>query len=200
MAEKKKETSQNKQPVPLVFNDLIPKKQSLDALARKIIKEQNGKKLYDLLDEFKLITLKKELVRLVKLGEFADLADDEIGTRLMEHPERLKNSELVEFSQLIQNSMDRANKHIEDIRENGAVNINANTVNITKNEIKADMTVASREKIANVVMSILKSKGIHNDEPKEPITVEASEIVVEEVNSSAEETKTTILSNNSEED
>lgn len=199
MAEKKKETSQNKQPVPLVFNDLIPKKQSLDALARKIIKEQDGKKLYDLLDEFKVITLKKELVRLVKLGEFADLADDEIGVRLMAHPERLKNSELVEFSQLIQNSMDRANKHIEDIRENGSVNINANTVNITKNEIKADMTVASREKIANVVMSILKSKGIH-DESKEPITVEASEIVVEEVNTPQEETKTTILNNNSEED
>lgn len=199
MAEKKKETSQNKQPVPLVFNDLMPKKQSLDALARKIIKEQDGKKLYDLLDEFKVITLKKELVRLVKLGEFADLADDEIGVRLMAHPERLKNSELVEFSQLIQNSMDRANKHIEDIRENGSVNINANTVNITKNEIKADMTVASREKIANVVMSILKSKGIH-DESKEPITVEASEIVVEEVNTPQEETKTTILNNNSEED
>lgn len=172
MAEKK---NNDNLPAKLDFNELMPKKCSLDALARKIIKEKDTKNLFALLDEFKTVTLKKELVRLVKLGEFADMTDDEIGKRLQEHPERLKNSELVEFSELIQNSMDRANKQIDSIRENEGVSIQANTVNVTKNELKVDMSTASREKIANVVMSILNSKNIEHDKPTE---IKADEVVI----------------------
>ena len=94
---------------------------------------------------------------------------------MSEHPERLKNSELVEFSELIQNSMDRANKQIDSIRENEGFSIQANTVNVTKNELKVDMSTASREKIANVVMSILNSKNIDHNKPTE---IKAEEVVV----------------------
>lgn len=163
---------------PLVFDDLMPKKYNLDALARRVIKEKDPKALSSLVDEFRTVTLKKEVVRLVKLSEFSDLADVEIGKRLSEHPERLKNSELVEFSSLIQNSMDRANKQIDAIRDNN-ISINASTVNVTKNEVNFNLNTASREKITSVVMSILNAG---TGSAKHNMVVPSEEIVVETEN------------------
>lgn len=156
----------------LDFNAIVPKKYSLDALARRVIKEKDPNALNGLINDFRTMTLKKEVVRLVELSKFSDLADEEIGKRLKEHPERLKNSEVVEFSRLIQDSIDRANRQIDVIRDTASLTMNANTINVTKNELNVNMTTASREKIANVVMSILNSGAVKTTEPVEVNTVE----------------------------
>lgn len=173
MAESKRDSKTPAVKQPLDFNALIPKKSSLDELARKVIKERDSKELEKLIDEFRTVTLKKEVVRLVKLTELSDMADEEIGNRLRDHPERLRNSELLEFSGLIQNSMDRSNKHIDDIKANNNIQISNSTVNVTKNELNVNMSTASREKITNVVMSILKAQ-----EADSTVVVDAEEVGV----------------------
>lgn len=157
----KTKTSPNKE---LDFNALVPQKYSLDAYARKIIKEKDPKNLASLINEFRAISLKKEIIRVVKLSEFLDLADEEVGKRLSTYPERLKNSEVVEFSKILQDSLDRSNKQIDMIQED-AIKIpsSASTVNVTKNEVNVNLTTASREKITNIIRSIMNSGALDKE-------------------------------------
>lgn len=166
-----------------VKEQLVPIKQSLDSLVMRLVDAEDNNAVKGLIDEFRLMTLKKEMLRLIKLTEFSDLVDSEIGRRLRDNPERLKASELLEFSRLLQDSITRINTQMAlfettaDTAE-GAVNKPSVTIVQQNNFNLSD--VKEREKVrlaADAIMRILRSPEEKEEEIHEAVVTEVADNV-----------------------
>lgn len=129
------------------MNDLV-KKESTD-LINQIIEENDANQLQILENKFKLNQRKKNLMRVVKLSDAIELADNEQITRLTVEPEGFKNDELLKY-------VDSTQKTIDSILQQNEVKpliqINNNELHVNSSGLNRE----SRAKVFEVVQQILK--------------------------------------------
>lgn len=145
--------------------DMIPLDTSTQQIADEIIKETDTKKLKDLTYLFNLNLTKKNVLRVLKLNTLLDKVSDQMLERFEKKPGEFSNSDLINYLQVTQNAIDRANKSINLIDENPAITLNQVNINVTDN-----LSRESRTKIADAVKAILQKSeqlGILNETDKE---------------------------------
>lgn len=129
------------------MNEII-KKESSD-LINQIIEENDANQLQVLENKFKLNQRKKNLMRVVKLSDAIELADNEQITRLTVEPEGFKNDELLKY-------VDSTQKTIDSILQQNEVQpliqINNNELHVNSSGLNRE----SRAKVFEIVQQILK--------------------------------------------
>lgn len=137
----------------------LNKKDSLEAISKKIIKEKDPTNLKKLSQLFKITSAKKEILRIIKLTNLLDLAEDEAVKRFENNPELIENKYLISFMDTIQNSIERANRTLGLIEDTPDVLIpTVNILNVNKSD---ELDLQSREKIqftVNAILTKLKEK------------------------------------------
>lgn len=137
------------------MNEII-KKESSD-LIDQIIEENDANQLQILENKFKLNQRKKNLMRVVKLSDAIELADNEQITRLTVEPEGFKNDELLKY-------VDSTQKTIDSILQQNEVQpliqINNNELHVNSSGLNRE----SRAKVFEIVQQILKESQTEGEE------------------------------------
>lgn len=159
----------------------------LDTIVNQIIAEGDVNKLKSLTTNFKAFAAKKEVLRIMKLSELLDKIED-VAIDRFNNSNLITNDQVLEFMKVTQNSIDRANKMLDDI--NGATNVLGSTVNnltIINVEDNSPQAIASRERVQKAVYNLLnKAKDLQVIEDEviinESNEVSSSEKVLDDSN------------------
>lgn len=159
----------------------------LDTIVNQIIAEGDVNKLKSLTTNFKAFAAKKEVLRIMKLSELLDKIED-VAIDRFNNSNLITNDQVLEFMKVTQNSIDRANKMLDDI--NGAPNVLGSTVNnltIINVEDNSPQAIASRERVQKAVYNLLnKAKDLQVIEDEviinESNEVSSSEKVLDDSN------------------
>ena len=141
-------------------NNLPDKFNSLDErtkkLAEDIIEEDDIDRIKDLTALFNLNMSKKNVTRLMKYNELLDSVSDQMATRIAKRPDEFSNGDLVTYMKVIQDSMDKSSKFINQVDETPAININ-NTKNEVNIAISDGITLNrdSKERVLDAVRAYL---------------------------------------------
>lgn len=164
--------------------NLIPLDSKTKEIAQKIIDEDSLDKVKDLTHLFNLNQAKKNVLRILKLNTLLDKVSDTMIERFEQTPGQFSNADLLNYMQVTQSAIDRANKSLNMVDESQAITLNqVNQVNLNVGDEVMDKD--SREKILEAVKHIMDvSKNLELDLDKE------DNIVIEE---DKEELKNNIL-------
>lgn len=138
------------------INDLInmiPLNESNAKLAQDIIDESDIDKVKDLTHLFNLNQAKKNVLRVLKLNSLLDKVSDQMIERFTKQPGAFSNSDLLNYMQVTQSAIDRANKALNLVDETPAIQINQQVNNINVGE---SLDRESRDRIKDAVNAILK--------------------------------------------
>lgn len=134
--------------------DIIPLQQEEAEVAYKIIEERDIDKVKDLAHLFNLNQSKKNLLRVIKLNSLLDKVSDQMIERFEKTPGAFSNKDLLDYMQVTQAAIDRANKSLELIDETPAIQLQQNNqVNIN---VVDTLDRESRERITDAVKAILQ--------------------------------------------
>lgn len=160
----------NDEQLPAEINTL-PLKESTKDIINKIINENDVEKIKDLSKAFNINQVKKNLVRVVKLGNLMDKVEDQAIARIEQRPDEISNKELLDYLQVIQNSIDKSQKSIETIDATPMVQFNNQEINVNM-ETKA-LDRDSKERVLEVVQKLVKfTQQPQEPEIKEPVMVD----------------------------
>lgn len=120
-------------------------------LAQQIIDETDISKVKDLTALFNLNQAKKNAVRVLKLNSLLDNVSDKMIERFEKYPDNFSNKDLLDYMQVTQSAIDRANKYLGTVDETPAIQMNQQ-ININ---IGQQFDRESRGKIAHAVNSML---------------------------------------------
>lgn len=142
--------------------DILPLDCRSDELAQQIINEDNLEKTKELVDLFNLNQAKKNVLRVLKLNSLLDKVSDQMIERFEKTPDNFSNNDLLNYMQVTQSAIDRANKALNLVDETPAISITNNVVNVNDtNKLDKD----SRDRITNAVKAILdKVKNIEENQ------------------------------------
>ena len=162
MARKKKEETS------LVFPTEVPDKLtfsekeqnlSLDTqeIVDKIISETDPNAVKDLTQLFNMNLSKKSLVRLLKLNDLYDKVNDQAIERFEKRPDEISNKDLLDYMQVLQNSIEKAQRNLQGIGEQPTIQItqNTNTVNIGNDATK--ITKESKDRVFDFVRKVIEA-------------------------------------------
>lgn len=133
--------------------NLIPLDESNTKLAQEIINEQDLDKVKDLTHMFNLNQAKKNVLRVIKLNSLLDKVSDQMLERFTTQPGAFSNSDLLNYMQVTQSAIDRAQKALNLVDETPAIQINQQVNNINVGD---GLDRDSRERIKDAVNAILK--------------------------------------------
>lgn len=133
--------------------NLIPLNENNAKLAQDIIDENDIDKVKDLTHLFNLNQAKKNVLRVLKLNSLLDKVSDQMIERFTKQPGAFSNSDLLNYMQVTQSAIDRANKALNLVDETPAIQINQQVNNINVGET---LDRESRERIKDAVSAILK--------------------------------------------
>lgn len=134
--------------------DIIPLQQEEAEVAHRIIEERDIDKVKDLAHLFNLNQSKKNLLRVIKLNSLLDKVSDQMIERFEKTPGAFSNKDLLDYMQVTQAAIDRANKSLELIDETPAIQLQQNNqVNIN---VVDTLDRESRERITDAVKAILQ--------------------------------------------
>lgn len=141
---------------------ILPLDDKSDELAQKIIDEDDLEQTKKLVDLFNLNQAKKNVLRVLKLNSLLDKVSDQMIERFEKTPDNFSNNDLLNYMQVTQSAIDRANKALNLVDETPAINITNNVVNVNDtNKLDKD----SRDRITNAVKAILdKVKNIEENQ------------------------------------
>lgn len=151
-------------------NNNLPEKcnaldESTKRLAGEIIEEENIDKIKDLTVLFNLNMSKKNVTRLMKLNDLLDSVSDQMAKRLENRSDEFSNNDLITYMKVIQDSMDKSSKSLNQVDETPAISINN-----TKNEVNIAITDGvtldrnSKERVLDAVKAYLsRVKSESND-------------------------------------
>ena len=157
MARKKNEVEVVK-PRELTFGE---KQENLDLntqeIVDKIISETDPNVVKDLTQLFNMNLSKKSLVRLLKLNDLYDKVNDQAIERFEKRPDEISNKDLLDYMQVLQNSIDKAQKNLDSMDNPPTIQItqNTNTVNIGQTETK--ITKESKDKVFDFVRKVIEA-------------------------------------------
>ena len=149
---------------------ILPLKEMEQELTNSIIEEQDPQKAKDKLQMFNFYQTKKNLIRVQKYNELLDRVSEQMLARFRERPGEFSNSDLLQYLQTIQNTVDKSIKYVNEV--DTAPIININQLNIKQEEELLDRE--SREKVADALKAIMSFMEKQDQEIIEPdsITIE----------------------------
>lgn len=137
---------------PIDLIDTLPIDTNTLEVAQQIINETDLDKVKDLTHLFNLNQSKKNVLRIMRLNGLLDKVSDQMIERFEERPGEFSNADLLNYMQVVQASIDRANKSLNLVNEAPAISLNQN--NVTVNIIDT-FDRESKEKITNAIQGIL---------------------------------------------
>ena len=132
--------------------DLIPLDNKTNELANKIINTEDISQCQDLVKLFNLNQAKKNVLRVLKLNSLLDHVSDEMINRFQNKPGEFANNDLLNYMNVVQNSIDRANKSLNLVDEVPNISLTQVNVNVEENKLDRD----SRARVAEAVMKMLE--------------------------------------------
>lgn len=147
------------------MNELINSiNNKVESIANQIVEEDDYKKVRDLTDLFNLMQAKKNALRILKLTDLLDKIDNQIIKRFEISPDNFSNKDLLDYLQIIQTTIAKANENLNDTKEISITPIQQNNqVNIN---IINQLDRESRDKVADTVKFLLKQMNTASDENK----------------------------------
>lgn len=141
-----------------VFNsndviDLLPLDKKTNELAQEIINESSLNKVQDLTHLFNLNQAKKNVIRVMKLNGLLDKVSDQMIERFEKRPGEFSNTDLINYMQVTQNAIDRAQKQLNLVDESPAISLTQVNVNVEESKLDRD----SKAKITEAVSKILQA-------------------------------------------
>ena len=142
--------------------DTLPLDSQAQQIASDIINEQSVDKVKDLTALFNLNQRKKNVIRLMKLNGLLDTISDQMLERFEKRAGEFSNNDLLNYMNVVQNTIDRTQKSLDMINESPAIQINQNNLNISMADgLERD----ERERVASAIKAILeKASQIDKDE------------------------------------
>lgn len=144
------------EPNSLAVNVSDLNKESLEII-NQIIAETDIEKTKDLTHLFNINQNKKTMVRVNKLNELLDLITDQTIKRFSAKPDEISNQELLQSIKIVQDTIERGQKQVNGVNENTPliqINQQNNEVNVGSGE---NLSKESRDKIKNVIATIMQS-------------------------------------------
>ena len=134
--------------------DTIPLDLQTAEVAQKILNEQDIDKVKDLTHLFNLNQSKKNVLRVMRLNGLLDKVSDQIIERFEKRPGEFSNSDLLQYMQVVQASIDRANKSVNLVEEAPIISLNQQNINVNIN--KADeLDRESKNRVIDAVTALL---------------------------------------------
>lgn len=136
----------------------VPLDASNEAIAKKLIKTDDADEFKDLTALFNLNSAKKNALRIIKLNSLLDAVSDQAIERVRLRPDEISNKELLDFMTVVQDSIDRSQSALDQIKDAPAIapqqtNIGAVNVNLSGDE---SLTRESKAKVVAAVMALMK--------------------------------------------
>jgi hypothetical protein len=188
----------------LTANDLIntiPLDQDTTELAQQIIEEKNLDSLQNLTHLFNLNQAKKNVLRVMKLNQLLDKVSDQMIERFDKTPDNFSNADLLNYMQVTQSAIDRANKSLNLVDETPAIQVNTQ-INVNVNADGLDLLDReSKGRVAEAIKGILnKIQSMNNTDLNDIIEVKEEPInLIEDEDKNKEEfVKETVLLNEEE--
>lgn len=161
--------------------ELIVSTQNLDEkttqIAQSIIEEENVDKIKDLTHLFNLNQAKKNVLRVMKLNGLLDTVSDKIIERFEKYPDNFSSADLLNYLQVTQNAIDKANKNLSLVEDTPVIQVNHNNqlnVNIIDSYDRE-----SKERVMEFLKSVLgETESI--DEAVELIEIKEEEVQTDE--------------------
>lgn len=137
--------------------------QKTTQIAQEIINEDDIDTIKDLTHLFNLNQAKKNVIRVMKLNGLLDTVSDKIIERFEKYPDNFSSADLLNYLQVTQTAIDKANKNLSLVEETPVIQVNHNNqvnVNIIDNYDRD-----SKERVMEAIKAILaKSNSIEEAE------------------------------------
>lgn len=133
--------------------DILPLDESFNELAQKIVYEKDLNNLQNLTHLFNLNQAKKNVLRIMKMNSILDKISDQMQERIEKTPGQFSNGDLLNYMNVVQSSIDRANKSLNLVDSTPAIQLNQQ-VNINVNEDDV-LSKDSRDKVTDAIKSIM---------------------------------------------
>lgn len=114
---------------------------------------------------------KKNMLRLLKVGNVLDVATDEVFKRLLNNPDKISDGDLAKFYGILQKAMQGYQESINGIGENPVIQINNQTINVDKPQLTSE----SNKRVLDAINLLMSLK----TDTQESSTVEDVEVVDE---------------------
>lgn len=135
--------------------NIIPLNKDISDVTQKIIEENDVDRLKNLTSLFNVNQAKKNALRVIKLNSLLDKVSDEMIARFEKHPGEFSNADLLNYLQVTQSAIDRANKSLGLIDEASPIQFNQVNVNVKTDELDRE----SKEKVADAIKAIMNRLG-----------------------------------------
>lgn len=153
--------------------EITPLDKDTTDLANQIINESDIDKVKNLTALFNLNQAKKNVLRVMKYNSLLDAISDQMTERIEQRPGEFSNNDLLNYMNVVQSSIDRANKSIELVDSTPAIQLNQVNINMPKSDIDL-LDRESRERVLEVLQAI-KNKMNKVEEVKEAVIIEPEE-------------------------
>lgn len=145
-------------------DELIVSTQDLDLktskIAQEIINEDDVDTIKDLTHLFNLNQAKKNVIRVMKLNGLLDTVSDKIIERFEKYPDNFSSADLLNYLQVTQNAIEKANKNLSLVEDTPVIQVNHNNqVNVN---IIDSYDRDSKERVMEAIKAIL-SKSSENE-------------------------------------
>lgn len=143
------------------------------SIAQNILNEDDVNKVKDLTHLFNLNQSKKNVIRVMKLNELMDNVSDRIIERFEKYPDNFSNADLLNYLQVTQNAIDKANKNLNLVDETPVINIQQNNqVNVN---VVDTLDSESKARVLSAIQSILSQNNQDDDDVVEIIQEDSIE-------------------------
>jgi hypothetical protein len=156
--------------------NIIPLDDSTNKLAKDIVQENDVEKVQNLVHLFNLNQSKKNVLRILKLNNLLDKVQDQMIERFEKKPGEFSNADLLNYMQVAQSAIDRANKSLNLVDETPSITMNQVNVNISEDPV---LNRESREKVTEAIAAIMKKLNMQ-EQSEDEIIVEQDTLLKEE--------------------
>jgi len=155
--------------------DVLPLDASNNDLARKLISEENLDVIKDITKKFSINQTKKNVLRIIKLNNLLDKVNDQAIERFEKRPGDINTTDLIKYMQVVQDSIDKSQKYIENIDTSPMIQLNKqeNTVNIN---VGSELDRESKEKVIEAINALLTQVKTTDKTTEESNTIEVETI------------------------
>ncbi len=142
--------------------ELVVSTQDLDLktsqLAQTIINEDDVDTIKDLTHLFNLNQAKKNVIRVMKLNGLLDTVSDKIIERFEKYPDNFSSADLLNYLQVTQNAIEKANKNLNLVEQTPVIQVNHN------NQVNVNVIDTydrdSKDRILEAIKSILSNSSV----------------------------------------
>lgn len=169
--------------------NIIPLDESTNDIAQQIINENELSKVQDLTHLFNLNQAKKNVLRIMKMNSLLDKVSDKMIERVEKRSDEFSHNDLLNYMNVVQASIDRANKSLNLIDETPAIQLNQVNINVTEEDA---LSRESRDRVTEAIKAIMDRINKSEIEPPAPIIIDT--VNDTEKTENTENTENTILS------